>query len=120
MSADTNHTEAPENKTVEGDSVVGNVNSNEDQFKLDNSNGNANPNDGAVVSVRQIVLLNAFAPAAKHTAYFGRLGLQLVQSRFVGQFLIQHNPQLKLNNFYLGSSFYEIHSCVISARVWPL
>jgi hypothetical protein len=37
---------------VDGDSLVGNVNSNDGQLKLDRSNGNANPNDGLGLSVR--------------------------------------------------------------------
>jgi hypothetical protein len=45
---------------VDGDSFVGNVNSNDGQLKLDRSNGNANSNDGLGLSARQIVLLNPF------------------------------------------------------------
>jgi hypothetical protein len=44
--------EASENKTVDGNSIVGNVNSNDGQLKLDRSNGNSNPNDGLGLSVR--------------------------------------------------------------------
>lgn len=42
-------------QTVDGDSIVGNVNSNGDQLKLDRSNGNANGDNGVGLSVRQIV-----------------------------------------------------------------
>ena len=45
--------EVLENKTVDGNSVVGNVNSNEGQLKFSNSNGNGNGNDGVGFSVRQ-------------------------------------------------------------------
>lgn len=38
---------------VDGDSCVGNVNSNDGQLNLNRSNGNANPNDGVGVSMRQ-------------------------------------------------------------------
>ena len=42
-------------QTVDGDSIVGNVNSNGDQLKLDRSNGNANPDEGVGLWVRRIV-----------------------------------------------------------------
>jgi hypothetical protein len=50
--------EASENKTADGNSIVGNVNSNDGQFRLDRSNGNANPNDGVGLSVRQAAHLD--------------------------------------------------------------
>ena len=43
--------ETTENKTVDGDSYVGNVNSYDGQAKLDRSNGNANDGNGVGLSV---------------------------------------------------------------------
>ncbi len=40
---------------MDGDSIVGNINSNDDQLKLDRSNGKANGNDGVGLSVGQII-----------------------------------------------------------------
>lgn len=40
---------------MDGNSVVGNVNSNEGQLKFSNSNGNANDDGGVGLSVRQEV-----------------------------------------------------------------
>lgn len=51
--------EVSENKTVDGNSVVGNVNSNEGQLKFSNSNGNGNDNDGVGLSVRQTAIYKA-------------------------------------------------------------
>ncbi len=39
-------------QTVDGDSYVGNVNSNGGQLRLNRSNGNANSNNGVGVSMR--------------------------------------------------------------------
>lgn len=39
---------------MDGDSYVGNVNSNDGQLNLNRSNGNANPNYGVGVSTRQM------------------------------------------------------------------
>lgn len=44
--------EAAENKTVNGDSYVGNVNSNGGQAKFDRSNGKANDENGVGFSTR--------------------------------------------------------------------
>ena len=51
VSADRAAAETTENKTVDGDSYVGNVNSYDGQAKLDRSNGNANDDDGVGLSV---------------------------------------------------------------------
>lgn len=50
--ASTDDLEASENKAVDGDSLVGNVNSNQGRLKFDHDNGNANGNEGLGVSVR--------------------------------------------------------------------
>lgn len=75
---------------VDGDSIVGNVNSNEGQLKFDRSNGKANSNEGLGVVTRQcskklnhpctdgVILLYGFAPAAEHTADFLVFSLELV------------------------------------------
>ncbi len=40
---------------MDGNSIVGNVNSNNGQLKFDRSNGNANSDNGFGLSVRQVV-----------------------------------------------------------------
>ena len=60
---------------MDDDSYVGNVNSNNGKLNLNESNGHANDNDGVRLSVRQLALLDTFAPAAKHAADFGYFGL---------------------------------------------
>jgi hypothetical protein len=60
--------EASEIETVDGNSIVGNVNSNGGEFRLDRGNGNANPNDGVGLSVRQIVQTDTVL-SARGTVY---------------------------------------------------
>ena len=94
--------ETSENKTVDGNSIVGNVNSNDGQLKLDRSNGNANPNDGVGLVARQYAYWTLLRQPPSMRPISLTLGLQLVQSRFVRQLLSQQDAQLELNNLCLS------------------
>ena len=52
VTCEQDRTGCAKEQTVDGNSIVGNVNSNGDQFNLNRSNGNANSNNGVGLSVR--------------------------------------------------------------------
>ena len=54
--------EAMGNKSVDGDSCVGDVYSNDGQANLDRSNGNANDENGVGLSTRWMTIQEGLAP----------------------------------------------------------
>lgn len=65
---------------VDGNSVVGKVNSDDGQLKFDRSNGNANGNEGVGISVRQRII--KIPPVGGIFIYF------YASHRAYGQFLL--------------------------------